>query len=336
MRGGSRVSSCVVVGHVACRCVCGMGVCSSSVEDGASRSTKANKRHRAKQRSDSELVPADPTAMRVAHITPRMSMDYEPPCHPSADQPPACDGECHCYHEAEHKEPSQSRAVLSAMIVIDSPAAENRELLVQSDVGARPASSSQSTDVPPAAAEPTTPIDTNHSANPLTSPASASIATLPHSATSLPASPLATTIPAHHQHMLAALSSSSSPPVAFTSPAHSRSNSVVGAACPVHARSHSLSILQVLREVNHSRNTSVIFNNNEPFVKEEEEAKEGEEEEEAREGEEEQQTSGVEEKWTKGQPIGGEEKEMSVDDTTNLPSIHRARIDTIDKMACSV
>ena len=306
-----------------------MGICASSAEDAAARRKheRAKRRHRTRQRSDSSLSPSDPAAVvHVAHITPRMSLDYEPPCEP-AEQQPAGETECHCHYEAEHKDESHDDAILSAMIVIESPPPNNRELLLTAaDMEGRPASSSHSAEAPPDAAETITPTTDNFSPHPPLTPDS-SHTPLPHSAVSLPASPFTGTTPAKPPRTsLASLSANSSPKLSFSSPpphaTHSRSHSVVGAPCPTHARSHSLSILQVLQEVNHSRNSSVVFSG-EHVLKEEETKEESE-------------AGGVGDGW-KGTMEGEEEKTSCVDDMPSPPvSFERARIATIDNRLCAL
>ena len=286
--------------------------------------TRRGRSHKAKQRSDSSSVSEDPTKVKVAHITPRLSVDNIPPHRSAAAHPPACDAGCHCCSAAAQREQSQSGAILSAIIVIDSPAPTARHLLhAASVVEGRLASSSRSAEVHDTAAEqPLSPDSTYH-------------ATLPHLVSSPPASPLNATAPTPHHGRtdsqphhgtLAALSASSSPKVSLSSP-QSRSHSPVE-PCPLHARSHSLSILQVLREVNHSRNPSVIINV-EHTVKEEE--KDGAEEQK----EQEEPAEGVDEQW-KGHVHAEGEKEASVDDSPDTITLNTARINAVDKLECPI
>ena len=227
------------------------------VEGAASQPRAGKQCHRAKQRSHSSSVPADPATVKVAHISARQSMDED--CPPSAAELPVCDADCHCQHEAEQKEDiaEDDEALLSAIIVIESPPPNNRQLLLQpADVDGRPASSSHSTDVPPTAAIAATATATAHSIDPSLSPDSTHTTTLPHSIVSMPSSPLVTASTAQYhsgtdgQPPHRALSASSSRKASFSSPSHSRqqSHSAAVTACPLHTRNHSLSILQVLRE----------------------------------------------------------------------------------------
>ena len=298
-----------------------MGVCASTASDG--KGGKKSKRGlRKKQRSESSLL--DPADVKVAHITPRISADYDPSDPAAAAQPPACEAGCQCCYEPDEKEPSTSGAVLSAMIVIESPAPDNRQLLLQAadaEGGAegRAASSSHSADAAPTSASilASDAVD-SPAVRALTPDSTIPSAALPHSVASLPASPLApaaVAIPAHtrsdslfhHHGSLAALSAAASP---HTTPAHSRSPSIVAAACPVHARNPSLSIMQVLRESNsaaHSRNPSVILTNEHVFKLQEETKEEVAE------------AGAVDDRW----------KSAVID-------VSRGRIDTVDKMACSI
>ena len=314
-----------------------MGACSSSATEPheAGQVGNGDKGHKPSQRSISSSRNTDPTAAKVAIISPRQSIDafqQQPACRSSAHQQLACDGECQCAYEPEYKEAAcDEAAVLSAIIVIDSPPPNNRQLLLTNHPqhDGRPASSSHSTDVPSTTADFTAAHPANHTdINSSLSPDSFHTTTLPHSISSVPASPLATPTLPHHEastdgqlqySIPATLSASSSPKMSFSSPSHSSHVAAVR-SCPVHARSPSLSILQLLQQTNHSRSPSLLFHNDP--IGEEQLAKLG-----AKEEEKEQTESGDDEADdTQKAPFGKvmeEAKEMTVDTTLTPPPIYR-------------